>query len=50
MAAVIAYQSLNSNSSTSHNLAASTGQTFTRKAQRMSVQKYPDGSGSLTGC
>lgn len=47
MAAVIAYQSLNSNSSTDHNLAASTSQVHLRTAQRTLSSLYPQGSGAL---
>lgn len=47
MAAVIAYQSLNSNASTEHDLSASTSQTFLRQAQRTLAALYPQGSGAL---
>lgn len=47
MVAVIAYQSLNSNSSTDHNLAASTSQTFQRKAQQTLAGMYDEKSGAL---
>lgn len=47
MVAVIAYQSLNSNASTTHDLAASTSQYFTRKAQRTLAPMYTGHSGAL---
>jgi hypothetical protein len=47
MVAVIAYQSLNSNSSTDHNLAASTSQYFLRNAQRTLASMYEGKSGAL---
>lgn len=47
MTAVIAYQSLNSNASTEHDLAASTSQHFLRQAQRTLASMYPSGSGAL---
>jgi hypothetical protein len=47
MVAVIAYQSLNSNSSTEHNLDASTSQTFLRTSQRTLASLYPSGTGAL---
>jgi len=47
MVAVIAYQSLNSNSSTQHGLDASTSQTFLRQAQRTLPAMYPLDSGAL---
>lgn len=47
MVAVIAYQSLNSNSSTDHDLAASTSQYFLRNAQRTLSSLYGENSGAL---
>ena len=47
MTAVIAYQSLNSNSSTEHSLDASTSQPFLRQAQRTLASLYQQGSGAL---
>jgi hypothetical protein len=47
MVAVIAYQSLNSNASTEHNLDATTSQHFLRQAQRTLSSLYPEGSGAL---
>jgi len=44
---VIAYQSLNSNSSTEHGLPATTSQAHLRRAQRTLANKYPSGSGAL---
>jgi len=47
MQVVIAYQSLNSNTSSEHDLAASTAQKFQRAAHRTLADLYPDGSGAL---
>ncbi|RDH80692.1 MAG: hypothetical protein DIZ80_16835 [endosymbiont of Galathealinum brachiosum] len=47
MQVVIAYQSLNSNTSSEHNLAASTAQKFQRAAHKTLAGLYPAGSGAL---
>lgn len=47
MTAVIAYQSLNSNSASEHGLAASTSQAHLRQAQRTLAALYPEKSGAL---
>lgn len=47
MQVVIAYQSLNSNTSSEHGLAASTAQKFQRAAHKTLAELYPDGSGAL---
>lgn len=47
MVAVIAYQSLNSNSAAEHGLAASTSQVHLRTAQRTLAELYPHKSGAL---
>ena len=47
MEVVMAYQSLNSNSSTEHDLAASTRQAFARAAQHTLAPMYPKGTGVL---
>jgi len=47
MTILVAYQSLNSNSSTTHNLAASTAQFHTRMAQKNLATLYGDDSGFL---
>ncbi|HRH76024.1 MAG TPA: hypothetical protein PK129_01650 [Cellvibrionaceae bacterium] len=47
MDVVLAYQSLNSNSSTEHDVAASTRQAFQRAAQHTLAPMYPKGTGVL---
>lgn len=47
MEVVMAYQSLNSNSSTEHDLGASTRQAFQRAAQHTLAPMYPKGTGVL---
>lgn len=47
MEVVMAYQSLNSNSSTEHDLAASTRQAFQKAAQHTLAPMYPRGTGVL---
>jgi hypothetical protein len=47
MEVVMAYQSLNSNSSTEHDVAASTRQAFQRAAQHTLAPMYPKGTGVL---
>ena len=47
MQVVIAYQSLNSNTSSEHDLAASTAQKFQRAAHKTLASLYPAGSGAL---
>ncbi len=47
MQAIIAYQSLNSNTSSEHDLAASTAQRFQRAAHKILADIYPAGSGAL---